>query len=414
MYLLNPREVTFTLSEALDFVGIDDTLHGKRVAYMAAKVGETLGWPKQRIDDIIYTGMLHDCGVSSTIVHSHLINELDWDNSYLHAERGFELMKSVRLFQDYALAVRFHHTHWQNLPSDLSQATQIDANLIYLVDRVDALRAKNQDSFMDMRAHIFKVLQSLSGSFFSPELVDKFIETAGNDAFWYFLEEQSLRRFFADWIAEQSPVEFSFDEVKEFSLLFSAAVDAKSPFTSEHSIGVACLARYLAELLGLTQVEQEHLELAGLFHDLGKLKVKDRVLNKPGQLDVDERIEMNRHGFDSNVILTQITGFKDIAFLASLHHETLDGQGYPYHLKGEQIPFNARILAVADIFQALVQNRPYRNALSAETAFEILNNLKEQGKLDAKVCDVLHDNLEVCYQKAMVAYTIDNQLAVEV
>ncbi|MDD5119645.1 MAG: hypothetical protein PHP90_13760, partial [Sulfuricurvum sp.] len=79
-YLLNLREATYALSEALDYVGIDDTMHGKRVAYMSAEVAKKLGWEQNRIDALILMGMLHDCGVSSTDVHHHLVTELDWDN----------------------------------------------------------------------------------------------------------------------------------------------------------------------------------------------------------------------------------------------------------------------------------------------------------------------------------------------
>ena len=121
------------------------------------------------------------------------------------------------------------------------------------------------------------------------------------------------------------------------------------------------LARYLAECFELPKEKCELVEISALLHDLGKLKVADAILNKPAPLNANERLKMNRHGFDSYIILNHIRGFKEISYLASLHHEALDGSGYPYGLEGKDIPFEARILAVADIFQALVQNRPYRS-----------------------------------------------------
>jgi HD-GYP domain-containing protein (c-di-GMP phosphodiesterase class II) len=111
---------------------------------------------------------------------------------------------------------------------------------------------------------------------------------------------------------------------------------------------------------------------------------------------------MNRHGFDSSVILRKIKGFQEIAKIASMHHETLDAQGYPYHLMADKIPIEARILAVADIFQALVQDRPYRVGLHAQEALEILNTMRSL-KLDDAVVELVQQNLNTCYARAMYA-----------
>ncbi len=412
MYQLNLREVTFTLSEALDFVGIDDTLHGKRVAYMASKVAEALRWTPELIDHIIFVGMLHDCGVSSSTVHGHLINELDWSHAQEHAERGYHLLKKVAYYENCALPVRYHHTHWDALPDDLDESIAVSANLIYLVDRVDALQATSKAPLLEKRQHIFGTLRRLQGVNFSPELVEIFCQVAEDDAFWYFLEEFALRSYFHSWIEDAPVTKFSFDQAKQLSYLFAAAVDAKSPYTAAHSIGVANVARVLSSQLALSESEQNDLELAGLFHDLGKLKVPDEILNKPASMDIDERIQMNRHGFDSNIILQQISGFQHIALLASQHHETLDGSGYPYHLSAEQISLSARILSVADIFQALVQNRPYRKALSAKEALAIMRQMVDQNKIDADVVTVLDEHLDSCYEAALTGYDVDNVIAI--
>jgi HD-GYP domain-containing protein (c-di-GMP phosphodiesterase class II) len=116
-YQLNFREVTYALSEALDYVGIDDTMHGKRVAYMSAEIAKYLGWNSSKINDIIMTGMLHDCGVSSTDVHHHLVTELDWDNAQIHCIRGEMLLQKVSMYCDYAPAIFYHHTHWNAFPN---------------------------------------------------------------------------------------------------------------------------------------------------------------------------------------------------------------------------------------------------------------------------------------------------------
>jgi response regulator RpfG family c-di-GMP phosphodiesterase len=165
-YQLNLREVTYALSEALDYVGIDDTMHGKRVAFMAAEIGKKLGWSEREISDIIMIGMLHDCGVSSTDVHLHLVNELDWNDSYKHCQRGAALLENVQIFSQYSQTIFYHHTHWDEFPEEIDENTKRNANLIYLVDRVDALRVQLGDATEQERHSIFAMIQKYSGSMF--------------------------------------------------------------------------------------------------------------------------------------------------------------------------------------------------------------------------------------------------------
>ena len=244
------------------------------------------------------------------------------------------------------------------------------------------------------------MIKRYSGEMFSPELVDAFLKVSGADSFWYFFDSESLLAYFDEWMENGKTESFSYEFVKSIAVMFADIVDAKSIFTAKHTYGVASLSKYLAILHGLTELQQNTTELAGFFHDLGKLRVADSILNKEGALNAEEGTQMRRHGFDSNVILRKIKGFQDIARIASMHHETLDYKGYPYNLGAEQIPIEARILAVADIFQALVQDRPYRNKLSAIEALDIVESMRDQFKLDASVVDILSHNLQECYLRA--------------
>jgi HD-GYP domain-containing protein (c-di-GMP phosphodiesterase class II) len=399
-YSVNLREVSYALSEALDYVGIDDTMHGKRVAFMSAEIGKKLGWSQIRIDDIIMLGMLHDCGVSSTDVHSHLVNELDWNNSQVHCIRGSSLLEKVKIYHYYAPVIYYHHTHWDQFAEAIDPEIKEYANLIYLTDRVDALRVQIGDTSNSKRHEIGSVIKKYSGTMFSPALVDIYLETAASDSFWFYLESEALNDYFSEWIEKGKSENIHFETLKNIAMMFANVVDAKSTFTSEHTYGVASLARHLAQLHHLPNKTQEKIELAALFHDLGKLRVADEILQKSGPLNDDERSHMNRHGFDSHMILRKIKGFHEIAKIASMHHETLDAQGYPYHLKADQIPIEARILTIADIFQALVQDRPYRMGLSAQESYDIVHEMGDEHKLDPQIISILHSNLAQCYEYA--------------
>lgn len=400
-YTLNMREVTYALSEALDYVGIDDTMHGKRVAFISAEIGKKLGWEPIRIDDIVMVGMLHDCGVSSTDLHNHIINNFDWDGASIHCHRGHALLENVTVYRDYAPVILYHHTHWNSFSESVDTVTRTNANLIFLADRIDALRVKSGSESIQQKEEIRNTVQQFAGTMFSSELVNAFLEVSLSDSFWFYMDSESLNGYLDSWIEEGDNESVEFGLLKNLAMMFASVVDAKSTFTAEHTYGVAALARYIATIYDLSQKSQEIIELSAFFHDLGKLRVADEILNKPGPLNEEERSHMNRHGFDSHIILQKIKGFQEIAKIASLHHETLDAKGYPFHLDADQIPIEARILAVADIFQALVQNRPYRSGLSALQALEILDGMSRENKVDASIIAVLSDHLESCYAHAM-------------
>jgi len=165
-------------------------------------------------------------------------------------------------------------------------------------------------------------------------------------------------------------------QFESFVRAFSAALDARDPTTAIHSINVANYAMGIAGELGLDQKEIEWLRIAGLLHDVGKIGVAEHVLTKPGRLSDDEYEVMKTHAAYSRKILAEIEftdDLKGMDVVAAAHHERLDGSGYPDGLTAERIPLRARILAVADVFDALTQHRHYRTGMSAAEALAIID-----------------------------------------
>jgi putative nucleotidyltransferase with HDIG domain len=172
---------------------------------------------------------------------------------------------------------------------------------------------------------------------------------------------------------------------ESFAGTLSRAVEAKHPLTAGHSLRVTEYSLLLGRKLGLTEGELEILKYACLLHDIGKIGVPDRVLTKKGRFDSDEKVLMNDHAKWTFLILREIRlprNLKEVPQIAACHHEKVDGSGYPFGLSGEEIPFFSRIMAVADVFDALTSRRDYAkydgstvfsfDPLPLDKAFEIL------------------------------------------
>jgi len=405
-YKINLHETIYSLSDALDLVGVVQVHDGKRVGYMAAECGKVLGLNNQALDDLFQAAILHDCGVSNTTVHQRLA-QFDWEeNMHGHSEIGAAILKSAPPLAHLSQIVLHHHTHWcKYVDLDVSDEVALLANCIFLVDRVDILSLKSRVKNANILLAIDEIRQKINaqrGDWFKPELVDAFLEASDSEAFWLSLEREHVDGYVSEWISHESTKEVSFVNLRSIVKIFSYIVDAKSKFTQEHSDGVAQLASYLGSLFDLPVLHCESLELAGLLHDIGKLRVPDDVLEKPGKLSLPEFKVIQRHSFDTFQILKRIKGLEQIALWAGQHHERVGGNGYPCRTKEKHLSIEARILAVSDVFQALAQDRPYREALSPEAILLIIRKEANEGKLDIGVVDMIEKHLLTCWNVALL------------
>lgn len=160
---------------------------------------------------------------------------------------------------------------------------------------------------------------------------------------------------------------------------FAAAIDAKDAYTKGHSRRVARYCVALAEELGLSRRELEGLKVAGFLHDIGKIAIDKDIINKPSSLSAEERVELNQHPLISYEILSRVRfPWKDLPLSVRYHHERIDGKGYPDRLTGEEIPLYAKIMALADAFDAMTTDRPYRRRLPLESV--LIEVKKEIGR----------------------------------
>lgn len=397
------RQMILAIETAVSLVGMNDVNHGKRVGYIALQIGRELGFSDEDCDFLFELGLLHDCGVSTEQMHSTLVNYFDWEDAKVHCEIGHVLLKDFEPLSCYALPIRHHHTRWQELKTlDISPRDKRMANIIFLADRVDISAAKHyaNDILLAREQIAERFDKTYRDDYFDSELVDAFLAVQQSEAFWIALEDRHVTRFTWDMGQRSRSAPLTMDQLRQLSMILSFVVDQKSPFTAEHSVRVADVARYLATLYGMSELQIAQIEIAALLHDLGKLHTPDNILEKAGPLNPLERSIMNQHSYETFEILRPIKGLEEIAVWAAYHHEGLNGRGYPFHPDRRELSSEARVIAVADVLQALVQDRPYRKGMPMTQVLEILDKQAADKRLDAAIVALVHAEPERCYAVA--------------
>lgn len=413
-------ELLGALSYALDMTEGQPQGHCIRCCWIGTRIGEALGLPDDMLKDLYYTLLLKDLGCSSNaarICELYLADDISFKRDFktidgslssalrfVFAKTGLEsglserIRAIVNILQnggeisrslietrchrgaDIAARMRFSQAvqdgilsldeHWDGSgkPEGL-KAGEIPriSGIALLAQVIDIFHTENGV------AAALREAGARAGDWFDPALVDAFLSAQADPEFWAVLEAPDLAsRVFAMQPALASePVDE--DYLDDIAAAFAEVVDAKSPFTADHSNRVTLYTDMIAEEMGLDAGHRRWLRRAALLHDLGKLGVSNQVLDKPGKPDADEWAAIRRHPAESEAILARVAAFCDIAPVAAAHHERLDGKGYPYGLKGDDICLEARILTVADVFDALSADRPYRAAMPISKALAILD-----------------------------------------
>ncbi|MBO9532330.1 MAG: HD domain-containing protein [Solirubrobacteraceae bacterium] len=295
----------------------------------------------------------------------------------LRCERGADIALGIGLSDETADAIRSLDEHWDGGGYPRGRAGEE----IPLLSRIMCLAQTLEIYWLaGGRSSATRMAKERSGAWFDPELVRIVADHAHDDAFWGGLARPDVRAI----EPRAGAIGATDDRLDSLAEAFGQIVDAKTPYTARHSRGVAQLAALITLELGLGADEASRLYRAGQLHDLGKLGISNRILDKPGKLDAEEWAAMKGHPEAGHAVLSRIPLLGDMARLALTHHERLDGSGYPNGLSGDQLALDDRILAIADVGEALSAERPYREALPVERVLSIMS--EDRGtKLDESV-----------------------------
>ncbi|MHB1653488.1 MAG: HD-GYP domain-containing protein [Desulfitobacteriaceae bacterium] len=375
----------WSFSRALDLALIDEEIergfqmvigerHGERVAYIAASLGQKMGLAQEERIQLMVAGLLHDIGAVGGFRRYHGDHRLMVEHCLL-GEKIIERFPSGKVL---APILRYHHEVPDTARGTLGASPEqvpLLAKIVALADKVDVHLAKRLSSRQE-RENLRQWVAEGSGKMFYPELVPPFLDLVSNEAFWLDLEQPDLLQIclgmlFKDWeFPVSGKLESGFTDY--LAETFADLIDQKSVFTSRHSASVADNVERLARQLGWDRQAQHEIRVAGLLHDLGKLAIPKKILDKPGPLDPLEVEVIRTHTYYTHRLLTE-AGFPGyIVCWAACHHERLDGKGYPFALDEEDLSVGARLMTISDIFSALTEDRPYRAALSAGEALNII------------------------------------------
>ena len=432
-------EILSALSHALDLTEGQPQGHAIRTAAIARRIATEMSLPHADETRLFYGALLKDSGCSTNAARIQAafggdeleskrdVKFVDWSiflhsaiYAMSHAERGGTPMQRLRKMLELAKtpptvmdevtlarctrgadiarrlgfdgptsnAVRCVDEHWDGRGSP----AKLKGDAIPLLARI-LCAAQTFELFATEfgRVEAYHMLAKRSGKWFDPQIVRALEAFREDAAFW---KRQAAMNGSGEISADApddagAATDAGIDDV---CVAFASIVDAKSGFTAEHSHRVTGYATALGTYLELSSDRLRTLRRAALLHDIGKLGVSNAILDKPGKLDASEWQHVQKHPRFTLEILGKIRGFSEIAAIGAAHHERLDGRGYHLGLTAEQLNLEMRILAAADVFDALTADRPYREAMTPEAALKIMD--KDAGiSLDATCVDALTRHL---------------------
>jgi len=404
MQVINLKRIAWAIGLLVDQICDDDLFHSRRVAVMAWRIGRRMKLPSDVLEDLLIAALIHDCGVSSPGEQETIITKLQWQTEDEHCFRGAEYIENCGLLKKHKNIVRYHHTPWNKLSNEpIEDNEKILANILFCVDRSyvgyhDLSKRVGNDVIINHKSEIIAPLAALGKDAVSPDVMAAFQDVARTDGFWL-----SLAPDFLDSALSPLNQNHGADctvtprQMRNIGTLISRLVDIKCRFTHEHSERVSVLATHLGEEFGLDDGVIQELEIAALLHDVGKQHTPEAILLKSSRLTDGERAVIRRHAIGSELILNMLFPESRMVGWATNHHEKLDGSGYPHGLAASELDICSRIVTVADIFQALTQERPYRGRMSPDDAIAVIGDMVDKGEVDPEVFEMINAKLPLYY-----------------
>lgn len=390
----NMRSLLVALARAMNLINPDMEHHHEQTAYLAYHIGHEMGLRDEDLFYAVYGALLHDIG--AVLYQEPQSVETIEQNEREIATLGARMIRDLEGFEVIADIIEgSQNSYVKDLEAECAltgeeYSTCMDiAQSIHLADFV-ATMVNGKEHILNQVKQINAAVESGRGTEFSPKSVDAFLRVSRREFTW--MDVALNPSFLLIFTGEIRPV--SLEEAVRLTRFMSRIIDFRSSFTAMHSAGVAASAKTLARLAGMTEEECLMMEIAGYLHDVGKLRVPNEILEKPGKLTEEEFNIVKEHPYYTRLILMNVDGFERISDWAGLHHEKLNGRGYPFHFDAEALDLGSRIMAVADIFSAITEVRPYRKGMTREKALAVMRENVENGSICGKVVRILEEHYD--------------------
>ena len=301
--------------------------HHEQVAYLSYMIAKEIGFSQKEYKNLIYAALLHDIG-------SIMFDDFDQQQSIQDIEKRAKELEiySSRLIEGFADAgdiseiVSYSQSSWKNI-LDKDNVNVILGNILHISDYVVTM-INEEKTIINQAKDIINYILYFKDDF-KKEILDIFLKVSSQEYVWMDVKyNPEFLKFFIDDLGD-----IDIDELINITRFISRLIDYRSAFTVMHSAGVAASASALAELSHMNELDQKKMLVSGYLHDIGKLRVPKSILEKPGKLNEEEFNIIKEHPYYTRLILMGIEGFEEIADWASLHHEKLNGNGYPFCLK---------------------------------------------------------------------------------
>lgn len=374
--------------------------HGKRVAYMSVCMAEKMGGSDDALRDLAACALLHDNALTQYINEEFYsdISNIDTlkvsSDDITPRQLGMHCIYGEKNLGKYPFktgvkdVILYHHEEADGSGPFEKKWTEVPlfARIIHFSDMLDAF-CKAQKFDEDVFNKAVHFIEKNKDKRFDSEVTKMFFDAFDKDEFSR-LGDEHIEEYF--W--EKVPCEksfYSFNVLKDLADLFAKIIDYKSEFTSRHSLGVARTASKISEIMGYDKVICDKMYLAGTLHDVGKIAIGNEILEKPARLTDEEFAKMKNHAGYTYMILSKVDGFEEIRDIAAFHHERLDGSGYPFGKMADELTTLQRIMACADIYQALTEKRPYKDGMNHDKACEILKDMADKNWIDKNITEVI-------------------------
>ncbi|HWR38831.1 MAG TPA: HD domain-containing phosphohydrolase [Patescibacteria group bacterium] len=385
---ISPVNFIEALSLALDLTSTGLSAHHSRTAVIAYRMACELGLNQPDLRTLTYAAFLHDIGAAANWdEREDFLKFQQTGDIYQHAEIGYDLLKKSQYFGHIADVIRHHHDRYDggNPSGTAGESIPLLSRILFMAGGIDTLQRQKKGKIFEMIPQVIHCVQEASGSCFDPTLVAVFLKIAKREGFWLDILTGTYNPQFIRELKFNKKIPLASEDMIHIASIFASLVDSTSRFTFHHSHNVAAVTGFLASAYGYSEDKVGYYKLAGLLHDLGKLAVPNAILEKPGRLSSRECFDVKRHPYFTLRILQRIEGFGMVADWAGHHHEMPNGCGYPFGIGGKSLSHGARMIAVADVYSALNENRPYRSSLDADRIARIIKDKARAGELDAKI-----------------------------